>query len=97
LIGTAAKKEEETLREPEHAQGDSMEVTDPSSSSSWQILHCLSEQEHHGSPSCSILLRSLSFPGLQSVSLYLSARQLASLWLSMSLFFAPALNGHGFK
>jgi hypothetical protein len=30
-----------TLREPEHPHGDSMVVHTTSSSSSWQILHCI--------------------------------------------------------
>jgi hypothetical protein len=60
-----------TLREPEHPQGDSM-VAPLSSSSSWQILHCLrlramEEEDEHAS-SCSILLALYYLPILSRAS-----------------------------
>lgn len=96
-----------TLREPEQAQGDSM-AERRSSSSSWQILHCRSDEVHASSCSIFFFLAAFSIP--KSLSLSLSAS--VSLWSLAALPLLPSLphtiplslypghggrNGNGFK
>lgn len=57
-----------TLREPEQAQGDSM-AERRSSSSSWQILHCRSDEVHASSCSIFFFLAAFSIPKSLSLSL----------------------------